>query len=275
MFKAVLEFLKNLYSKNEENTLKEEQSKKLAKQRLHILLVQDRASVSADFIDLMKKEVIDVIKKYVVFKEEAVEIDITTSVSNDGEKTETGLFLKIPIENIRNEMKSEALKQEMEEKEKLFIEKKNDALNHMLITEEDNVITDDLIPSQDVLLTENIAVEMEVTEEEIRKITKATEVSEMNDTIEKLEQNIKLLENITENTEKINKEEIFKEAKKISEKIEEENKTNFSESFKEQYEKIFKSDEPKEMERNNQLDLEEETKSDDEPKKRGKKTKNN
>lgn len=130
MFKAILDFLNKIYQKEETNEAKENQSKNLAKQRLHVLLVQDRASVSADFIELMKEEVIEVAKKYVVFKEENVEIDITTSVSNDGQNTDTGLFLKIPIENIRNEMKSEALKRENEVKDLIFSEKKKDALNN-------------------------------------------------------------------------------------------------------------------------------------------------
>ena len=39
-------------------------SKEMAKERLHMVLMQDRANVSADFLELMKQEIIDVIKKY-------------------------------------------------------------------------------------------------------------------------------------------------------------------------------------------------------------------
>ncbi len=41
----------------------QESSKDAAKERLHLVLMQDRANVSADFLELMKQEIIDVIKK--------------------------------------------------------------------------------------------------------------------------------------------------------------------------------------------------------------------
>ena len=37
-------------------------SKEAAKERLHLVLMQDRANVSADFLDLMRQEIIEVIK---------------------------------------------------------------------------------------------------------------------------------------------------------------------------------------------------------------------
>ncbi|MBO5412977.1 MAG: cell division topological specificity factor MinE, partial [Clostridia bacterium] len=43
---------------------KETQSKQTAKDRLHLVLMQDRANVSADFLEMMKQEIIEVIKKY-------------------------------------------------------------------------------------------------------------------------------------------------------------------------------------------------------------------
>ena len=42
---------------------KDTDSKDTAKERLHLVLMQDRANVSADFLELMKQEIIDVIKK--------------------------------------------------------------------------------------------------------------------------------------------------------------------------------------------------------------------
>ena len=46
--------------KKEEKT--SNNSKDAAKERLHLVLMQDRANVSADFLELMKQEIIDVIK---------------------------------------------------------------------------------------------------------------------------------------------------------------------------------------------------------------------
>ena len=45
--------------------------KKTAKERLHLVLMQDRANVSADFLDMMKQEIIEVIKKYIDIDEKS------------------------------------------------------------------------------------------------------------------------------------------------------------------------------------------------------------
>ena len=60
MFENVVKFFKGL-GKND-NTSK---SKDAAKERLHLVLMQDRANISADFLALMKQEIIEVIKKYI------------------------------------------------------------------------------------------------------------------------------------------------------------------------------------------------------------------
>ena len=41
-------------------------SKETAKERLHLVLMQDRANVSADFLDMMKQEIIEVIKSTLI-----------------------------------------------------------------------------------------------------------------------------------------------------------------------------------------------------------------
>ena len=61
MFDSIIAFFKNA-KKSEKNT---NSSKDAAKERLHLVLMQDRANVSADFLDLMRQEIIDVIKKYI------------------------------------------------------------------------------------------------------------------------------------------------------------------------------------------------------------------
>ena len=58
MFENVLKFFKGLGKNN-----KESNSKDAAKERLHLVLMQDRANISADFLALMKQEIREVIKK--------------------------------------------------------------------------------------------------------------------------------------------------------------------------------------------------------------------
>ena len=50
--------------------------------------MQDRANVSADFLELMKQEIIDVIKKYIVVDEEAIDVRLTNLENEDSIRTE-------------------------------------------------------------------------------------------------------------------------------------------------------------------------------------------
>ena len=51
-----------------------DKSKNAAKERLHLVLMQDRANVSADFLEMMKLEIVDVIKKYIDVDENAIDV---------------------------------------------------------------------------------------------------------------------------------------------------------------------------------------------------------
>jgi len=51
MFENITNFFKKMFNKE---TQKENNSKTAAKERLHLVLMQDRANVSADFLDLMR-----------------------------------------------------------------------------------------------------------------------------------------------------------------------------------------------------------------------------
>ncbi|MCI8273745.1 MAG: cell division topological specificity factor MinE [Clostridia bacterium] len=94
-----MKFLKNK-TKKEEQTLK---SKDAAKERLHLVLMQDRANVSADFLDLMKQEIIEVIKKYIDIDEAAMDVKLTNKENNDGTNGIPALYANIPILNIKDE----------------------------------------------------------------------------------------------------------------------------------------------------------------------------
>lgn len=92
-------------------TKKEEQvlnSKDAAKERLHLVLMQDRANVSADFLELMKQEIIEVIKKYIDVDETAIDVRLTNKDNGDGTKGAPALYANIPIINIKDEVRQKA-----------------------------------------------------------------------------------------------------------------------------------------------------------------------
>ena len=99
-----MNFLKKM-TKKEEQTLK---SKDAAKERLHLVLMQDRANVSADFLDLMKQEIIEVIKKYIDIDENAMDVRLTNKDNGDGSNGAPALYANIPILNIKDEVRQTA-----------------------------------------------------------------------------------------------------------------------------------------------------------------------
>lgn len=113
MFENIVNFFKKL-GKQEKEAPK---SKDAAKERLQLVLLQDRANVSADFLDLMKQEIIEVIKKYIDVDENAIDVRITNQTNKDGTNGEPALYANIPIVSIKEEMKNEVVKEEIVEKE--------------------------------------------------------------------------------------------------------------------------------------------------------------
>lgn len=111
MFENVINFFKNV-GKGEKETGK---SKNAAKERLHLVLMQDRANVSADFLDLMKQEIIEVIKKYICVDENAIDVRLTNKSNVDGTNGAPALYANIPIVSIKEEVRVGMARQKEED----------------------------------------------------------------------------------------------------------------------------------------------------------------
>lgn len=93
VFEPIVSFMKSWQKKDKDI------SKQAAKDRLKLVLMQDRASVSPDFFEMMKKEIIDVIKKYIEIDEETLEVQLTRGHEDGLEGP--ALYANIPIKNIK------------------------------------------------------------------------------------------------------------------------------------------------------------------------------
>lgn len=138
MFENVINFFKKI-GKKEEKPISSN-SKDAAKERLHLVLMQDRANVSADFLELMKQEIIEVIKKYIEVDENAIDVRLTNKENDDGTNGAPALYANIPIINIKNDARKVGQKEieengknnnpkekiETKEKEQEETEKKNE-----------------------------------------------------------------------------------------------------------------------------------------------------
>lgn len=114
MFDNILKFFRR--SKKSENT--NVNSKETAKERLHLVLMQDRANVSADFLDLMRQEIIEVIKKYIDIDESAMDVRLTNQSNEDGTQGAPALYANIPIVNIKDEARKANKSNQLEEEKK-------------------------------------------------------------------------------------------------------------------------------------------------------------
>ncbi len=103
--------LENFTTKFKKKGKKEQldKSKDAAKERLHLVLMQDRANVSADFLDMMKQEIVDVIKKYIDVDETEMDVKLTNKSNDDGTSGAPALYANIPIVGINEEKKKESL----------------------------------------------------------------------------------------------------------------------------------------------------------------------
>ena len=113
MFKSITEFF-HKFRKSEK-----EESKSTAKERLHLVLAQDRANISADFLEMMKQEILEVIKKYIDIDEKAIDVRLTNKEGEDGKVGAPALYANIPIITIKNEARKleGTLKKDETEKE--------------------------------------------------------------------------------------------------------------------------------------------------------------
>ncbi len=133
MFKSIMKFFKK-DNKNKETSTK---SKEAAKERLHLVLMQDRANVSVDFLELMKQEIIDVIKKYIEVDDDAIDVRLTNKENGDGTAGAPALYANIPILNIKNEAKKEVELEKKEQEEKKEVKDENDEESEPIEEKED------------------------------------------------------------------------------------------------------------------------------------------
>ena len=143
MFESIMNFFKKM-AKKEDQTLK---SKDTAKERLHLVLMQDRANVSADFLDLMKQEIIDVIKKYIDIDESAIDVRLTNKENSDGTNGAPALYANIPILNIKEEARKnektinkETKEEKSENKDSIEQEKKEETKTEKQEIKKDEIV---------------------------------------------------------------------------------------------------------------------------------------
>lgn len=80
---------------------KKKASGNVAKDRLKLVLVSDRANCSPEIMEQIKNDIINVISKYVEIDAEGLDIKITQTESEGNNGTVPALFANIPIKDLK------------------------------------------------------------------------------------------------------------------------------------------------------------------------------
>lgn len=82
-------------------------SKDVAKDRLKLVLIHDRANVSPELLEMIKSEIIKVITNYIDIDENELDIQLTKTQSDDGHGIVPALIANIPIRNLKPKRQQE------------------------------------------------------------------------------------------------------------------------------------------------------------------------
>lgn len=74
----------------------------VAKDRLKLVLVSDRAGCSPEIMEQIKNDIIAVISKYVVIDQDGLDIKITQTESEGNNGNVPALFANIPIKDLKH-----------------------------------------------------------------------------------------------------------------------------------------------------------------------------
>lgn len=181
VFEPVIKFVKGFQKKERDN------SKIKAKERLQLVLMQDRASVSPDFFEMMKKEIIEVIKKYIEIDEEALEVQLMRGF--EGGLEGPALYANIPIKNVKPVAKKVANSTENEKKaDKELLEEDAVSSQSETIEDAEELISEENLKEEDIVQEESLVQEEEVVENKSEVEVISTEENKTEDSnVEKVE----------------------------------------------------------------------------------------
>lgn len=81
---------------------KKKSSGNVAKDRLKLVLVSDRANCSPEIMEQIKNDIISVISRYIEIDAEGLDIKITQTESEGNNGSVPALYANIPIKDLRN-----------------------------------------------------------------------------------------------------------------------------------------------------------------------------
>jgi len=87
---------------------KPRQSKDVAKERLKLVLINDRTGLTPKMLEELRIEITKVISKYLDIDEKTLNIQMTNTRSEDGKTIVPALIANIPIKKVKNRQTTRA-----------------------------------------------------------------------------------------------------------------------------------------------------------------------
>ena len=173
LYNKVLGFFRQTEKKEESAT---ETAKGVACNRLKVVLMQDRTNLTPELMNRMRKELVELLSKYVEMDKEALELGF------EQEGTQMALMLSIPVVRAKDEAEIEAiLAKEDEEKAKIEAAKESDTNNDITSEDDTEGISDDT--SEDISEDSHSVVTSEDDTEEISDETENQSDEEDTETV--------------------------------------------------------------------------------------------
>ncbi len=91
----MLDFISRIFGRESHS------SRNVAKERLRLVLVHDRAGVSPELLQLLKADLINVISNYMEIDEEALEVSL------DSTENQVALVANIPVRKMKRKFQTE------------------------------------------------------------------------------------------------------------------------------------------------------------------------
>ena len=226
----MLENIKGFFKKIGKKEEVDENTKEAAKERLHLVLMQDRANVSADFLEMMKQEIIDVIKKYVDVDEAEIDVRLTNQINEDGTNGAPALYANIPITGIKNEKNEIKIKNDSEnnDNQKKLIKHVNGNNGNNIKSNVEDVVSnksDDIDKIEKDNLNNKKKIEKEITKKNVKTANSKEKKGEENEEKTKVKKATqkttkKTSTSIKAKEEKEDEKKVTKKTKSVTKKAE-------------------------------------------------------
>ena len=186
IFKEIYTKVLSLFKQTEKT---DENAKDVAKNRLRVVLMQDRTNLTPELLQRMRKELVELLSKYVEMDKEALELNF------DQEGDQMALMLSIPVIRAKDEEEIEkALAAEKEAKDE---------------NSEDEEASEDTEETEE---TEEESDEEETESEEDNKISEEETIEENSDETEEVDEEEATSEEESESEETSDEEQKDKKA---------------------------------------------------------------